>query len=855
MLGHVDGLALRQLRTRRLRSVLTASAVALGVGMMLGVLLLSATIRATFDDLVDSAWGTTDVVLTPHDSSGVIPADTLDTVRGTPGVASAAPMVGVVLTRLHADGTAITGSAGELWVAGYDPRNPSYDFERVAGRAPVGPDDAFVEQNWARQRGVDLGDRIAVAAPTGPARLRVTGVFRFSSGLSFGGPGMVGVTIPTARQLANVPRGWHQISVRATDRSQAEALVTSLERRLGRGIDVRTPRQVSGDIKEQLQALDIVLLLFGGMAMFIGGFLILNAFTMTVMQRTRELGMLRTLGADRRLVARTVLTEALVLACIGVVAGIGLGIGVADGLIALLRSLDVPVSDLTVSPGLVVVAAVAGLASTLVGAVLPARRAARTSPVRAVQGGATQDRSRPSWRRLVVALALFLPGFLFGGDYWFGAGNSGSALAGAIGLLGTMAMFAGMVVVAPFIVPPIIAALAVPLRRVLPVSGRLAADATRTSRRRTSATAISLGVALSVIVVNAAMAATFMQTISHQMTDGFARDLTVRPTGAGLEEAGSRLVPAALTEAIAALPQSGTVTGLRVTAMDLPGLDGQSTGLVEGVDPVAWQRVDRSRMSGATHAQAMRALATDGAVVGAPYAKRADLHVGDPLRLSGGRSTVRLRIAAIQQTVSEYQGQVVLVSHATLARMSGVTQDAQVIVAARSPDDRKALDAAVQGLLRQYPGVEALSTSALREDIDKEISNQFAMFNAIVAVAVLAGLLGVVNTLAMSVLERTRELGVLRALGASRLQVRMTMVCEALLITVAGAGVGLAFGLPIAWIWSRGLGDMLPGAVFAIPVSAVLAIAVAGVVLGGLAAILPARRAARMDVAAALAAE
>jgi putative ABC transport system permease protein len=851
-----DQLALRQMGARPLRAGLTAMAVALGVGMVFGVLLLSGTVRHTFDELIGSAWGTTDLVVSPANNAGTLPDQTLATTRSTQGVANAGAMIGASLRRLDGDGRAIRGAAGQMWVAGFDPSQAApYDFRYVQGRPMRAGDEIVVERSWAADRGLHLGDRIPVLTPTGRAELRITGIFSFSAGLSFGGQGLAGIPLATARRLFDQPEGYATISVRLRDRGQVGLVRKRLEARLGGAVQVETPSEVAGDVKQQLQALDVVLMLFSGMALFVGGFLILNSFTMTVLQRTRELGMLRTLGAGRRAVARSVLTEAVVLAIAGTLAGLALGIAMALGLIALLRGLEVPVGNLHVSAGSALAASGAGIVATLLGAALPARRAARVSPIQAAQGGGTEAGGRPRARRLALALALFLPGLLLGGDYWFG-GQGDTGLVWAVGGIGgTMAMFAGMVMAAPFVIPPLVAALALPLCRLFPTTGRLAADAARANPRRTAATAIALSVGLSVVVVNATMAHSFVSTIGNQITAGYERDLTVRPLGAGLEQGGAQVVPRRAAREISALPQAGVVTPLRVAIVDLPRLQQNRKGLVEGIDPAAWGRVDRSAVTGATREQALRGVAAGGAIVASAYAQRARLHVGDTLVLRGPRGERRVRVAALLETVTDFGGQLIQISQDSMREVYGITADAQLVIRARSAAERKPLEATVQRLVdRRYPGLESLSTAEVKDDIAAEVDKQFNLFNAIVAIAVLVSLLGVVNTLAMSVLERTREIGVLRALGASRWHVRWTMVLESVLVTLSGAIAGLLPGFLIAWVWSRSLGDMLPGLVFSIPISMMVAVALAAVVLGALAAVLPARRAARMDVVRALSA-
>ena len=340
---------------------------------------------------------------------------------------------------------------------------------------------------------------------------------------------------------------------------------------VGRGANVQTPGEFSDQVSEQLAGLNVVLYFFSGVALFVGGFLILNSFNMTVLQRMRELGMLRTLGASRRMATASVLTEALVIGAVGTVLGLALGLGLASGLISLMRGMDVPVGTLDVSASAAITAAVIGIVVTLLGAFWPAHRAGRVSPIRAVMGDG-QVRAGASKRRLVIALALFLPGLWFGGSFWFGGESETGGIAAYGGIVMTMAMFAGMAIAAPFFILPVVRWLALPMRRVLPTGGRLAADALLSNPLRTAATAVALTIGLSVVVVNSSMSASFVGTIEDQIDKAFARDFTVQAQGFTLEQGGGPGVPRSVQSAIEAMPETGTVAPMRAMPLDLPGV-------------------------------------------------------------------------------------------------------------------------------------------------------------------------------------------------------------------------------------------------------------------------------------------
>ena len=853
MLRSFNSLALRQLRTRPLRSALTAFGVVLGVGMVFGVLLLVGTIRATFDEVIDSAWGSTDLIVM-GEGNGTMPEGTLDRVKRTDGVHEAAGMVGGMFTRLEDDGDPVKGSQGQMLIAGYEPGGyEPYDFRVVEGRDMRSGREIIVERNWARDRGYEVGDRVPVAGPTGRTELPIIGIFKLTSGLDVGGLGYAAMPLDEARRLFDVPRGWMQISIMATDSSNVEALKKDIEKELGSGADVSTPAEVSDQVSEQLAGLNMVLYFFSGVALFVGGFLILNSFNMTVLQRMRELGMLRTLGASRRMATISVLTEALVIGAVGTVLGLGLGLVLASGLISLMRGMGVPVGALDVSVGAAVTAAAIGVLVTLLGAFWPAHRAGRISPIRAVLGNA-QVRTTASKRRLAIGLALFLPGVWFGGSFWFGGESETGGLAAYGGIAMTMAMFAGMAVASPFIILPVIRWLAVPIRRLLPTGGRLAADSLLSNPLRTAATAVALTIGLSVVVVNSSMSSSFVGTVEDQIAKAFARDFTVQAQGFTIEQGGGPGVPRSAQTAIEAMPETGTVAPMRAMPLELPQVSsGSKQGIAIGVDPAMQPKVDGTEFQGISQSEAYAGLAQGGVLLGRPYADRADLERGDTLDLVGPAGRQSAEVVGVIDALGPMQGMEMRLSLETMTGVYGDYQPAELAVEARSADERPALEAKIAALLdRRYSNLEMQSAADAKKEVSDEINRTFNMFNAIVVIAIIVSLLGVINTLAMSVIERTREIGVLRALGASRWQVRSTMLDESLMITVAGASIGVGLGTLIGFMWLRGVDEVMPGLSFHFPGPIVLAVAIAAVVLGVLAAILPARRAARLKVIEAL---
>ena len=350
-----SALAPRQLRARRLRALLTAAGIVLGVAMILGVLLLSATIQRTFADLFDSVYGRADLVVSGSQSSGTLDISTLDKVRRTEGVEQA---VGNIQARFNLiedkpkpppeppttlpEGTPAPAGAAKPEVevtgeplngAGQDPAAADFsDTETVAGHDPRHGRQIALQESWADANKLEVGDHARLATPSGVKRLEVVGLFKFTTGLDFGGEGFATMPLGAARELMDKPHGYDEIQLTVGGGEDTiESVRRRLEHELERGAKVETPDAKAGEVESQLQAFNVILYFFAAMALFVGAFLIFNSFNMTVLQRIREIGMLRTLGATRRMIVRSVLIEAALLGLLGTVLGIALGVALAVG--------------------------------------------------------------------------------------------------------------------------------------------------------------------------------------------------------------------------------------------------------------------------------------------------------------------------------------------------------------------------------------------------------------------------------------------------------------------------------------------------------------------------------------------
>jgi putative ABC transport system permease protein len=851
-------LGLRQLRTRRLRVLLTASGIVLGVGMICGVLLLAATIQRTFTDLYDSIYGKTDLIVSGSESTGSLPPNALDRVSAIEGVGETSANVFAVLSLVGADGKVDEGAASTLNTIGVDPEVGDFtDSQLTDGREIRSGREIKVEDSFAEANGIDVGETISVAAPAGIQKLEVVGLYRFANGLDFGGEGFATMPIATARKAFDKPRVFDEVAVVVEGEGEAdiEGVRRRLEREFGKGVEVATPQSKGEDIQDQLQALNIVLYFFAGMALFVGGFLIFNSFNMTVLQRMREIGMQRTLGATRGMIVRSVLIEAAALGAVGAPLGIGLGLLLALALIEVIGQVGVPVGGLELVPIAFIAAIATGVLTALLGALNPARRAGRIAPIRAVLGSEGL-RDTPRASRAVIGVILILPGLA--GAFLLGASEETTTPVIAAGIGGTISIFFGIALIAPFLIVPLTRVLSWPIRRLAPVEGRIAADSARSNPARTAATATALMIGLALVVGINSLGASFLNSIEEEFDKSFERDLTVQPRGLSPGQGPQQTIAKDLADRVRKIPEAEVVTPERfVYVPELPRSENEedgAQGILFGFDPEAYALVDSTpfEAGGADEAGFYDRIARGQVSVGRGLADEADVGVGDTMILEGPSGDRRAKVAGIVETVFA-GGQVVGMSLETMRRVYGVTADSDLALKARSEDERGVLEDKVEKLIEtSYPNLVVLSNDELQSSIEEQLNQTFGIFNALVGVAIFVSLFGVINTLSMSVIERTREIGVLRALGSTRWQIRRTVADESLVIALIGAAMGIAIGAGLGYALLKGLSFGIPGVTYTPPIATMIGVAVAAVILGLIAAILPARRAANLDVVDAL---
>lgn len=834
----------RSLLAHRVRLALTALAIALGTGLMAGSFVFTATLSHSLDALFAQATTGTDVIVehtTPaHVTFGAgsgstrpLPAALVASVGRLPGAAAADGVVSGRAVLLGRGGKALPASFGVA--LSWPPDAPFQAiFTRRTGAPPTGPGQVVIDRSSARKGHFAVGDRIEVAIAGQARPFTVTGITGYGSADSIGGGSLAIFSLGTAQRIFGLSGHYSQIDVKAARGVSAPQLRGQVARVLPPGVQAVTAASAAASqaqqLNSQLSFLTYFFAGFAGVSLVVGAFVIWNTFSIMIGQRARELALLRTIGAGRGQVFRSVLGEAALLGTAAAAVGVLLGIALARGLAALLSSFgaSLPITGLVVPPAGALASFAAGLAVTLVAAVPPAWRATRVAPVHALRDAAPAPAGF-SAGRLAGGLAVTAAGT---GLLLAGLFGGGSAVMTATGAL---ACFLGVTVLAPVFARPLAYAVGLPLT-VLPArTGTLARGNAMRNPKRTSATAAALMIGLALIVAVSVLVGSIRAAISGQITADAKTSFYVQATSM---DAG---ITPRLAAALARVPGVRGVTAVRTTDATVAGAAHQN---ISGVDPAAIG----SFTSLGLRSGSLSSLRGGAVLVSAPVAASHHWRTGDLVTIGfGSYGTSRLRIGGIFAHTGPLSGY--LISDATFTADTGIRTDTVDLV--RAPASaRPSLSRALSG----YPGAQLLDQAGYARSRGMILSTILNLITALLVLAVIIALLGIVSTLALSVAERTRELGLLRAVGMRRGQLAQMIAAESVIIAVIGAllgtalGLGLGSALAAAFTRSQQLTVVIPAAQIALWVAAA---AVAG--LG--AAIAPARRAARMNMIAAIAAD
>jgi putative ABC transport system permease protein len=839
----------KDLWARKLRLLTTGIAVCIGVAFMAGTMVLTDTITRTFDDLFASVNRGTDVQVRDRataDSEEFASRGRLDEalvaqVAAVDGVALAVGEVFGYAQVVGRDGEPIgdpgrgAPTFGGSWT-GDDDLNP---FHVVEGRAPQQEDEVVVDAKTAKEGNLTVGSTIRVIGQRPIPPVELTGIVRFGSADSPAGASFAGFTLRAAQQYIGEEGKVDSISVKARPGVSQDELRDRIIDALPRTVEVRTGAQVTEDdqssIRQGLSFFGTFMLTFALIALFVGSFIIYNTFSILVAQRSRELALLRALGASRRQVVASVLIEAVLAGLAASAAGVVAGIGVARLLKGLLAALgfDLPAGGTVLTPRTVIVSLLTGVVVTTVAALLPARRASRIPPVAAMRD-VVEDTGVGLLRRLLIGGVVAGLGTVLGAVGIFAA--SSAPMVG----VGGVVLFIGIAILGPVIARPVAGLLGRPLPALRGVPGELARENAVRNPRRTSATASALMIGVALVGFITVFAASAKAALREVVSEQFAADLVVQSGTFGFGGIEPSVAPR-----IAALPEVAAASGLRIGAGKVGGND----AAVAGVDPAQYPQVVDLEVSDGR----IEDLGRDGIAVLDDIARREGWEVGSSVRAEfaeGGPQ--ELRVAAVYGR-DEF-GPDYLIGTETFDASFANVFDTEIYVKKADAASTAAAKAAIRRVLADE-GLGGLDVVDRDEYVDAQagdVDQLLSLIYALLLLAVIIAVMGIANTLALSIHERTHELGLLRAVGMTRRQLRSAVRWEAVIIAVLGTLLGLVIGVAFAAAMVGALADE-GFDTLVVPGGQLLVITLIAALCGVVAAIRPARRAARLDVLQAIA--
>ncbi|PRH77082.1 hypothetical protein C6N75_22145 [Streptomyces solincola] len=853
--------SLRNVLAHKGRMALSAVAVLLSVAFVSGTLVFTDTMNTTFDKLF--AMGASDVTVSPEgaatedDDSGpatgrpeALPASLVEQVAAAPGVRSAQGVVeSMSVTVVDSRNKNMGSTTGAPTIAGNWSDNELRSFEIASGHAPRGPTDVLVDADTAEKHGLAIGDELRTIAVTGDFTARISGIAAFK----VTNPGAAVVWFDTAtaqKQLLGAEGLFTKVTVDAEDGTGQRELKRELTAELGGKYQVQTEEEVADagrqDVAGFLDVMKYAMLGFAGIALLVGVFLIVNTFSMLVAQRTREIGLMRAIGAGRSQVNRSVLLEAVLLGAFGSVLGVAAGVGLAVGLMELMSAVGMELStgDLTVRWTTPVVGLVLGVVVTVVAAYVPARRAGRISPMAALRDAGTPADRRAG--RVRGALGLLLTAG--GAAALLAAARSTDAAGGSLFLgLGVVLTLVGFVVVGPLLAGGVVRVLGAVVLRVFGPVGRLAERNALRNPRRTGATGAALMIGLALVAGLAVVGSSMVASATDELDRTVGADFIV------MSPTGQPIVPQA-ERAMKETAGLDHVTEYRIVDTVLTAPDGSRTkeGLV-AADPTYAGDLRRETVSG-TLADAYG----EGAMsVGSLYADEHGIKVGDSLTVAfQGGETTRLKVAAITSDDAAVDKGAAYTSIATAAKhLPAEKMPKNVILFGKATDGQEAAAySALKKAFATYPQYDVRDQTDYKKNLEDQVGQLLNIVYGLLALAIIVAVLGVVNTLALSVVERTREIGLMRAIGLSRRQLRRMIRLESVVIALFGALLGLGLGLG----WGAAAQKLLALEglkVLEIPWPTIGAVFVGSAFVGLIAALVPAFRAGRMNVLNAIATE
>ena len=851
----MNAVSLKGLWGRKLRTLLTALAIVLGVSMISGTYVLTDTITAAFTTIVDHSFQNSDAVISgkvafKNDNSNTaevpaFPASVLTKVRQLPDVAAAAGGIEDQAKLLGRDGKVISTGGGGSIAASVDPQNDGRfnPLKLVSGRWPVGSGQIAIDKHTADTKQFAVGDTIGVAADQGTRRFEITGIATYAESSSIGSATIAIFDVPTAQKLFAKVGKFDGIQVAAKNGVTPEKLVSEIRPLLPATAKVKTSAaqtaEAIDDVNGSLGIVQKFLLGFAGIALFVGAFVIANTLSITIAQRVREFATLRTIGGSRRQVLRAVMLEAFVVGTIASLVGLFFGLGIAKGLNALFVAIGVefPKGDTVFATRTIIVSLTVGIVVTLLASLRPAIKATRVPPIAAVREGAALPVTRLSRFGPIASLVTLALGILLLVYGIFASGLPTASRLLALGF-GTLILFVGVSLNAKRAVRPLASVLGWPGARFGGTAGTLARENAMRNPSRTAATASALMIGLALITFVAILGAGLRASFGDAVDKLFVADYAV--TAENGFDPFTKQAGAAVTLA----PGVTAVSPIR-------GGDARIFGDNTQVSAVQPNLAKTVRIEWTQGSNVPAQLGKDGAFVSKDYAKKHHLKLGSPIAVTTPTAQVlHLQLKGVFDPPKGGSpfGDVTM-SAATFDAHYAAPRDLMALVNIQG-GVTAANTARLEKALNAFPDAKIQTASQFKKTQEDDINLTLNVLYGLLGLSVLISIFGVVNTLVLSVFERTRELGMLRAVGMTRRQVRRMIRFEGIITSMIGGTLGIVVGVFLAVLTTQALSDQ--GIVLAIPWRT-MAVFIFGItVVGLLASVLPARRASRLNILKAL---
>ena len=838
--------ALRGLGGRKLRATLTALAIILGVAMMSGTYVLTDTIDKAFSQIFDESYAGTDVVVSGRGadidfqglSSVAPPVDEslVDEVAALPDVEAAAGGIADESSTkiIGSDGKALNTQGAPSFGFGVDANDPAFDrfsaFNLVEGTWAEGDGEVVLDAGVADREGYEVGDTVAISTLQPKQDFEVVGIAKIGDVNSLGTATFAIFDLATAQELLDREGQVDTISVAGVEGTTPEQLVSEIQPVLPDDAQVRLATAEAEDDKEEISEftsfIEYFLLAFAGIALFVGAFVIFNTLSITVAQRTREFATMRTVGASRRQILWSVIVEALTIGILASIIGLFAGLGLAIGLNKLFEALelDLPTADTVFATRTIVVSLLVGTIITLIAGLFPAIRATRVPPIAAVREGFTLPPGRfhrftPYIAVLTIALSLLLLGYsMFRDDL-----DTASRLLSIAG--GVILLFVGIAMISSHLVRPLAAVVGWPARMLGGAAGKLARGNSVRNPGRTAATAAALMIGIALVTFVAVLANGMKASNREAIEDQIAADYVVTA------QDGFTPFVAAAGDSVAESPDAELVANVR---SDL-GKVGDNSTYITGIEPDTiletyrfdWQEGD------------------------ANFAEDNDIAVGDTIAvLTPSGQTLEQEVMGLYEPPPFYPllGGVSITKERFDSAYERPRNQFTFINVAGGPDN--ATTASLEESVADFPDAKVQTREAWIDQQDEDFNQFLTMLYVLLALSVIVSIFGMVNTLVLSVYERTRELGMLRAVGMTRRQAHRMVRHESVITALIGAALGLPLGVFLAALVTRALQEF--DVRFSIPWGQLVLFAIIAVIVGILAAIMPARRAAKLNVLRAL---